>query len=178
MENIDLSAFFQTKTQANDFSASLAAISDQTYQTNFNLEKALTDQLSIEKKDLFIALIRDNHIPVTSPSDIKAFLDKLQEKIAALPLLPLTLAFEPKQQILKALSDWFLLNTTKQVLFDITVDRSLIAGAIITFNGKQGDFSIKPKFDQIVKKVLTNHTTPAATPPAEHQSLEGLHLGR
>lgn len=187
MDTLDLSYFFQTKSQANDFLARISTISDQTYTTNFDLEKSLMEQFGLEKKDKFIALLRDNQINSKSASELKAFLTTLQNKITSLPALSITIAFEPKAQTLKALSDWFVLNLHHQMLFEITVDPKMIAGATFTFNGKHMDFSIKPKFEKIVAAALQPQSN--ATPPDEkshdeettkrdEQAGEHLHMGR
>ena len=38
------------------------------------------------------------------------------------------------------------------------------------------DFSLKPKFDQIIKTILEKPATPPATPA--HQNIEDMHVGR
>lgn len=171
---MDLSVFFRTKIQADDFRSRIATISEMTYQTGFNLEKALSEQLGLEKKDKFLTLVRDNKVNTTSAAEMKTFLEKIQTAITEIPLVPITLAFEPKEQTLTALIDWCDLNLKKQVIFDITVDRKLLAGATITYNGKFRDFSLKPKFDQIVANVMTKKIAPTTT----QQNLGNLHLGR
>ena len=155
MDQLDLSAFFTTKSQASDFSVRLAVVADQAYETGFNLENTLMQQFGIEKKDKFITLLRDQQINTGSAANLKDFLIKVQESVAAIPVLSLTLAFEPTVESMKALTDWFLLNLKKQVLFDVKVDTSIIGGALITFNGKFLDFSIKTKFDQVFQKVTS-----------------------
>jgi F0F1-type ATP synthase delta subunit len=149
MEDLDLSCFFKTEAQAVDFSTRLCAISDKIYNTNFNLEKTLTDQLGIQEKDKFMTILRNNKIPLSSNSALKDFIGKIQEKISSLPTVSLTLAFEPKEKTLKSLSDWFPLNINQQVLLDIKVDPEIIAGASISYKGKFLDFSVKPVFDQV-----------------------------
>src|SRR5437868_6106563 len=152
---MDLSDFFKTRTQAYDFSTRLAAISESIYQTDFNLEKTLMEQLGIKKSDKFMTFLRDNKVDTESPAALKEFLNKIKNTITALPTLSLTLAFEPREQTLQALAEWFILQTKTQVLFDITVDPKLIAGAAINFKGKYLDFSIKPTFDKILSETTT-----------------------
>src|SRR5438105_7612063 len=123
MDHIDLSDFFRTKAQANEFSTRLSTISEKVYQTDFNLEKTLMEQFGIQKKDKFMSLLRENNIHEDSHSDVKDFLEKIQEKIATIPLLTFTIAFELNEQTLKAISEWCLLNIKRQLVFDITIDR-------------------------------------------------------
>jgi F0F1-type ATP synthase delta subunit len=154
MELIDLSDFFTTKTEAADFSARITAIYEMLFKTNFNLDNALTDQFGINKKDRFIMILHESNINPESLPAVKDFLFLLITKVNALPVLALTVAFEPHTQTLKTISEWFFLNMKKQVLFEITVDRHLVAGAAITYNGKFFDFSIRPVFERIVKNYL------------------------
>jgi F0F1-type ATP synthase delta subunit len=120
-------------------------------------------------------LLRDNNITSQSNNTLKDFLTKLQETTIALPLLSLTIAFEPTEETLKAFSEWFLLNVKKQVLFDIAVDPTLIGGATISYNGKHVNFSIKPTFDKILQEATTIHTPSDTT---NHQNIQDIHLGR
>src|SRR5437764_1256961 len=95
---MDLSDFFTTKEQAADFSASIANISEKVYQSRFNLEKALVEEFGVQKKDKFIKLLKQNKIAMQTPTTVKKFLDDLEASIAQLPVLSLTIAFEPKEQ--------------------------------------------------------------------------------
>jgi F0F1-type ATP synthase delta subunit len=156
MEQFDLSDFFKTKAQANDFSIRLSAISEKIYETGFDLEKALMEQFGIQKKDKFISYLRNNKINLESSSALNEILTKIQEKISSLSVISLTMAIEPNGQMIKALSDWFFLNINKQVLFDIQVDPNLIAGSTITYGGKYFDFSIRSIFEDVIKEVLAS----------------------
>lgn len=147
---VDLSAFFQTKAQATDFSSRIATVSEKIYETDFDLEKVLMEQFGLRKKEHFLTLLRDHNVSADSPTSLKQFLTDIQKDITTLKVLTLKFAFEPKEQTLKALSEWFVMNIKRQVLFDITVDPSIIAGAVISFNGKDTDCSIKEKFHHIV----------------------------
>jgi F0F1-type ATP synthase delta subunit len=151
MEDLDLSGFFKTQVQSVDFFTRLSAISEKIYKTGFNLEKVLTDQLGIQKKDRFMILLRDNKVSLSSNAALRDFISQVQEKISSLPTVSLILAFEPKEETLKSLSDWFPPNIGKQVLLDIKVDPEIIAGACVSCKGKYSDFSIKPVFDQTCK---------------------------
>lgn len=154
MDQLDLSAFFQTKDQANDFSSRLSFISERIYNTNFNLEKMLIDQFGIKKKDIFITLLRENKIDRKSNSNLKLFFESIIKNIATVPILSLTVAFEPNEKTLQALSQWCLLQINKQIVFEIHVDKSIIGGAIIDYHGKHMDYSIRPTFNQILNDVL------------------------
>jgi len=160
---IDLSNFFNTKAEANDFVTRLATISENLYQTDFTIEHALMEAFGIKKKDIFILLLREQGIPLDATSALKEFFCQLAKSVATFPVLTITVSFEPKEQTLKTLSTWFVVNTKRQVIFDIQVDPSLLAGAAITFNGKFFDFSVRSHFDQIFNDALTTKENPFRT---------------
>lgn len=170
MESIDLSDFFKTKEEALDFSARLKKISEKVFENDFSVEKAFMEQFGIKKKEKFITLLRDNNINTESNSHIGDFFNKVQEKLSSLASVSLTIAFEPTEQTLKFLSEWFLVNTKKQVLFDIKVDRNLVAGALISSNGKYLDFSVRQKFDQLVKDAISQELLKNAAATPIHQT--------
>jgi len=185
MDQIDFSEFFSTKAEANDFLSRLTAISDKIFQNDFHLDKALGEQFGINKSDRLLAILRENNITLESHESIKTFLQKMQETISALPVLSLTVAFEPQEQTLKALSEWFLINMKKQVVFDFTVDYRLVAGATINFNGKFSDFSIRPVVEKVLQNYLSRLTKTDAKPQQQaatgqpaHQSVDNISLGR
>jgi hypothetical protein len=182
MENLDFSDFFTTKAQASEFTTRIATLSEMTYQTNFNLEQVLMEQFGIEKKDKFMRLLQDANVNTQSATTLKAFFDKMREEVAALPVLPLTIAFEPTDQTLKLLSGWINLNVKKQIIFDISVNRHLVAGAAITFNGKFLDFSFKERFDKIVQSILATPASHVASetarPTAPTHTVDNMHMGR
>lgn len=172
MDSLNLSDFFTTKGQATDFLSRLATLSEMIYKTDFNLETSLMGLLGIQKKDKFLTLLRENNISSNSAGDLKNFIITLQTTITKLPVFSLTIAFEPTEQTLKVISEWFVMNLKKQAIFDFIVDPSIIAGAIINYNGKFKDYSFKNPVKQMLttllepqnKKTLqTNQQTSALT---------------
>lgn len=149
MGELTLSDFFTTKSQANNFSARLNTISEKIYELDFNLDNILHEQFGNIKTDKFISLLRENNVSLESTSALNLFFSQIQKTISTLPLVGLTFAIEPNEQILKSVSDWFLLNLKKQVLIEPETDPDLIAGVAVSFQGKRLDSSIKSIFEQV-----------------------------
>jgi F0F1-type ATP synthase delta subunit len=156
MEVLILSDFFSTKAQSNDFSERLSTVETVLYEVDFDLETQLEEQLGVRKKDRFMSLLRENNISLESKQEISKFFRKINETIKNLPLLELTIGIEPNENILKSISHWFVLNTKRQVLFEVNVDPDMIAGALIEFQGKRLNASIKPEFSEICKTNLAS----------------------
>lgn len=143
-----------TKNQANNFVQGLNNILDQLYEVNFNIEKSLSNEFGLERKDKFMTMLRENNMNNTNLDGMKKFLQNMQETTRKLPTLTLTLAFEPNETILKTILQWFLFTLNKQVLLEIDVNKNIIAGATMNYNGKYKDFSVKPQLDQIISRIL------------------------
>ena len=154
MDDVDFSIFCKTRTQANDFLMRLSAISSEIFAANFNLEDSLTEHLGLQKKDKLLIVLRDKKVNTASGTELKNFLSKMQEHVSLLPVLSMVIAIEPKEKTLDMLSEWFLLNKQKQVLFDLIYEPGLIGGAAIAYKGKYLDYSIKPLFTKILNEVI------------------------
>lgn len=170
---MDLSGFFVTKSQASDFSRGLSNIIDQMYETNFNLENAFAQEFGIDKRDKFMELLHENSHKNMS---LKDFLTSFIEQIKIMPELDIIIAYEPNIETLKAISQWFIISFNKQVLINIKVDRSLIAGAAINFQGKYRDYSFRNQFNEIVNKQL--NPSPKLVEQKIHQQTEFITIGR
>ena len=194
MDQIDLSDLFTTKVEANDFLARLTTISEMFFQTGFNLEKALHQHFGVNKSDRIINILRMSNINPESTPAVKDFFIILMTKISTLPVISLTIAFDPQDQTFKTLSQWFFINMHKQVLFDISVDHNILAGANITYNGKFFDFSVKSTFERILQdymerlahpnaKIVPTQTMPAPPTPQPtnqnvKQDINNINFGR
>jgi len=152
MDKLDVSYFMKTKSQANDFSTRLSKIIAHLYETDFNLEKELLDEFGIQKKDKIMTLLRTNEVNIDKVDVLKVFLLKMQDTIAHLPVLDITIAFEPKEKTLQDMTEWFIMNIKRQMLLNITLNTDIIGGAQLGFNGKYFDASIKPAFEKALKE--------------------------
>lgn len=152
---IDLTYFLKTKSQANDFTTRLTKIASHLYETDFNLEKELLNEFGVQKKDKLMTLFRTNNINIDKVDIVKNFLQKMQDTINHMAVIDLTIAFEPKEKTLQVLSEWFMMNMKKQMLFNITIDSGIIGGARFGYQGKFLDASIKPAFDKTLQEILT-----------------------
>lgn len=171
MDNIDLSDLFTTKAEANDFLTRLTSISEMFFQNGFIFEHALTEHFGVNKKDRIITILRTNNINTDSLPAVKDFIFILMSKISSLPVLSLTIAFEPQEGTLKTLAEWFFINMHKQMLFELEVDRNVIAGAKIKYNGKFYDLTIRSTFEQILQNYMTRLEHPSAKFPQQQQAV-------
>lgn len=154
MGELVLSDFFTTKSQANIFSAHINSIMEKIYGLDFNLESSVREQFGAKKTDKFMSLLRENEISLSSDTALNNFFSHVLEIVSALPVASITFAIEPNEQILKSVSDWFILNLKKQVLIEPEIDQNLIAGAVVGYQGKRLDSSVKSVFEQTCANIF------------------------
>lgn len=149
MEDLNLSEFFTTKSQATEFMVKIDQLMAAIFETKFDLESELSKYFSLSQKEKFLKLLRINKVDPKKPTELKQFFEKIKEAASTMKILTIKLAFEPTEKNLINFSNWFRMNVKKQYLFEITVDPTLVAGAEIKFNGKYFDFSIRKTLEQI-----------------------------
>lgn len=68
--------------------------------------------------------------------------------------LELVIAFEPDADLRASLLDWAQEQFGKDVMLQVRVDKSLIAGAEVYFEGKYMDVSLRKDVDKILNTPL------------------------
>ena len=181
--NLDLTPFFTTKGQATDFTVRLSAIVEAIYHTNFSIEKTAMEMLGIKKSEYLLKLMRDNGISLNSAPEVKKFLETIIASIKKMPVLTMTIAFEPTEKTFKLLNDWFVINLKKQFILELIIDPTILSGAIIKYGGAFLDCSGKPLFEKIIANALTSPDviqpkTPAVLAQKKKHGIEHFHMGR
>ena len=85
-------------------------------------------------------------------SSRKAFLEAVRQKVKALQVLKLTVAVELPTASLQHICAWARQNISTEIILDVAVDPSLIAGAQISLAGKYVDLSAKTELDKLLEK--------------------------
>jgi len=90
-------------------------------------------------------------IDIKDTLQFQNFLKELQQRVENIPVIMLHFAFNPKEEILRSVLNWFLENLKKEVVLDIEVDQNLIGGAVVVYNGIYKDYSLRKKFEDKIK---------------------------
>jgi hypothetical protein len=87
-----------------------------------------------------------------SKEEIKVLLGSVNRVVGALPIVKLVLAFEPSEQVIANISHWCRMNLERQVVIDLSIDRSILGGAVIIYRGKFYDLTLRKKLQEIFEK--------------------------
>lgn len=77
------------------------------------------------------------------------FLKDLMEKIKSRRKLILTLAIDPSEDIISEVYEWASKNISEDMVLDINIDKSILGGVQISYQGKYFDYTLKKTIDQV-----------------------------
>ena len=77
------------------------------------------------------------------------YLKGLKKRLGKLKIVKLTVAFEPTEGGLGKIQNWIQTNLGEGVISDLSYNTRLLAGAVVIYQGKYADLSLKNKFKDI-----------------------------
>jgi F0F1-type ATP synthase delta subunit len=83
--------------------------------------------------------------------DKKKFLEALKDRLEKMGSIKLTLAFEPTKAITDEIHEWIKNNLAKDTLIETQVNKNILGGAIISFNGHFVDRSLDKSLNEYFK---------------------------
>ncbi len=83
-----------------------------------------------------------------SLDDKKKFLEGLKEEIKKIKILTLVVAFEPTETSIDKFIGFVRRNIGEKIVLEILIDKEILAGAKIIWQGEYRDFSLKGVFDK------------------------------
>lgn len=84
------------------------------------------------------------------PDQIEKFINDLIVRLQNIDSFSITLAFEPAIEITRSILRSIEQKVKSPVVVKISIDPSIIAGAVIEYSGKYGDFSVKNEVERIL----------------------------
>jgi hypothetical protein len=75
-------------------------------------------------------------------TDREEFLKTLRQKITEIDYLRLVIAFEPTLEIIDKVYTWVHQNIGSNISLDLTIDKTILGGAIIEYKGRIGNFAL------------------------------------
>lgn len=134
--------FIQTKADAASAQQLFSDLSSKLFNDSLSPEEILQHEITHTKLEALRKIALDNGVEMNDKAQLRDLLLSLKDTIQSLPIIHIMLAFEPNKPLLDSISEWFYVNIKRPVILDIVVDTALIAGGIISFNGKVSDHSV------------------------------------
>lgn len=139
----DIIHLIPTKYEADHFLIQLDAMVDSLFSIKSDIKTKMKEVFPAEKRTAIEALCQKNNIDIMNYVTFQRFLLDLKEYISHLPVIQITLAFEPKETTVQRISSWFSYHMKQTVLVNISTDRRILGGSIIAYNGKYLDYTLQ-----------------------------------
>lgn len=152
-----LRPYLKTTYDVTELLDSLQTVQNTIFTGHTTFSESLKTQIPIPISTSITKLATEQQIRLDDPVADKQFLIRLQDAIKNIPVLHLTISFSPTLQLINQISDWLILNMPHHVILDFTIDRTLIGGAKVGFQGKYIDHSLKKQIAGLFIKKATNN---------------------
>jgi len=147
----DILSNIKTVDEANRFASEIDTLLDALFKTQGNaFEKALNSISAIHKDQLNQTFLKNN-INSENQANIKEFLTSLRVEVRKLKTLKLSLAFQASQNLIDNLFAWVVKNIGEGCILDIEVDKAILGGTIIAYEGKYEDLSLKKALEEVLE---------------------------
>ena len=90
-----------------------------------------------------------------NPETLKKFFHDLRDTIDKLPLLKLSIAFNPSEEMIARLHEWTQENLGPGIVLDISYDSMMLGGARIIFAGRYKEMTLAQMITEILVKEKT-----------------------
>lgn len=156
----DLITSLKTIRDVDDLSSEIDMLMSTLFRSEkASLEKALSsisEDLAKKVTEIFVK----NNLDMTDKEEVRDFLDTLKDLIKKFKVIKLTLAFDPTRETIENIHEFVSENIGIGYILDIEVSENVLAGAVIIFNGKYKDFTLRKNLEEAFelkrKEILPN----------------------
>lgn len=144
----------KTKSDAGELLRELELLENGLYNSDDNAILKLLDE-GVSKK--LSSVIKDNILKGNqsyTTDVVKTILREITDSVNKLEIFRIDIGIEPTEKMIDKIYRWISDNVETKCILDISVDKSIIAGARISFRGKYADMTMDKKWDEIWAEIM------------------------
>ncbi|MCL5114030.1 MAG: F0F1 ATP synthase subunit delta [Patescibacteria group bacterium] len=146
----DILKSLKTVEETEEFSSKIDVLLNSLFKTQAKpLEELLKKLLDLKTSGIIKQAMSVKNINSSDHAAIETLLNDIKKEIQKLRVLKLYLAFDPTTEIIDNIFEWVLKNIGNGIILDIEKDESIIGGAIIVFEGRYKDLTIRKRFEEL-----------------------------
>jgi F0F1-type ATP synthase delta subunit len=134
----ELNNLVRTEDERESLKEELKTLSDSLFEKEGSFEQALVGKIRPQTGEAVKKLLAEGRV-----LDKVKFFKEAEKYLESLPVLELTVAFDPKGTSVERIWQWVRRNVGEGIILKFAVDHSIGAGAIVVFRGKFRDFTLK-----------------------------------
>ena len=144
----DLITSLKTTREVDDLSSEIDTIASAFFRSEeVSLEKALIS-ISEDLAKKITEIFEKFNLDMTDKELVRDFLDTLKNLIKKFKVIKLTLAFDPTRKTIENIHESVSENIGIGYILDVEIDESVLAGAVVMFNGKYKDFTLRKNLEE------------------------------
>lgn len=133
-----------TTSMANEVLAQLEGLNNALQQTSEDWDEYMKNEMS----ESLAEILRGVFTEITEPAERVRVISALEESIQRMPVVTLTLSFRPRERFLERVTVWFREVLGRMVLIEARYDTYVLGGAVVAYEGKHADVSLRSMFDE------------------------------
>lgn len=136
----------QTREDRDALIESLQELKNALFRQHGDVKEVLQRNISHDTSRMLEGILSESNDRNTA----QELLEEIKARSEKLLVLQLELPFEPSDKNIEAIHEWVEKSLGKDVLLDISLDRSLAGGARIVLAGRYFQYSLSQKVDEII----------------------------
>lgn len=144
-----LVAFIFTKDDVFELIEEIDAMEQELYKSNIQLDTLLSARVSSRflspLKEIFAQSVAD----MTQIQKVHEVLSSIVSELQGLPVVHITLAFDPTQLLQRDIVLWLREKIKEGIILDVIVDKKIVGGFLMDYNGHYWDLSIHSSFEKL-----------------------------
>jgi len=132
--------------------ASFVSEIDTLVYAFFKSEKSSTENalssISADSARKIMQVFSKNNLNINDKDTVVNFFNTLKELLKRLKVIKLVLAFDPTRKTIENIHNFVKDTVGAGYILDIEVSGEVLGGAIVIFNGKYNDFTLKKRVEE------------------------------
>ena len=128
--------YIYTKNDVNSITEKLEVLRNSFYKTNGQISKITNKSLTLEEKEMLMEFSKSNRLNFDNVKDFSNIIEGFIKYIANIPVLTLTVAFNPTYENTQNIAAEIKERVGREVIISFKTNPAIIGGAVLEYNGK------------------------------------------
>ncbi len=140
--------------QYNNLLNSLYRLSNDLYSVDTNIDSKVNEYLTEEEKEIFDEVKSELGVGMLDVESVKKIIEEFEKSLRAMPQVTIQIAYEPTVHDVESVIAFFNSRLDYGLVVNMKINPEIVGGAVVEFNGKYNDYSIKGLIDEVLNSDL------------------------
>jgi len=143
----DLITSLRTTQEVASFVSEIDALMLTLFKSGkVSMEKAL-GSISVDSASRIMQIFSKNNLDINNKDTVARFFETLKKLLKKFKVIKLVLAFDPTRKTIENIHNFVKDALGIGYILDIEISEDLLGGAIVIFDGKYNDFTLKKRIE-------------------------------